>query len=96
MKTEIREFLTDALGEINFGLRYLCGKPTPVKRFIAVLTLGGLLSIAFAGILVSSIYNIGKNDAKQIYIEHIKSLEMKYSNDSINYLNEKEYEQPAK
>ena len=92
MKSKIMEFLTDALGEISFSLRCLCGKPSPLKRFIIVSVIGSALGIAFIWILASSIYNIGKNDAKQIYIEHIKSLELKNAGDSINLKKQKMYE----
>jgi len=86
------EFLTNASDEIGFSLRCLCGKPSPMKRFLIVSTVGSVLGIAFIWILASSIYNIGRNDAKRIYIEHIKTLEMKQSNDSINFTNQKKYE----
>jgi hypothetical protein len=95
MKTKIMELLTDALGEIGFGIRHLCGKPSPMKRFIIVSVIGCVLGIAFCYTLVTSIYNIGKNDGRQINIEHIKSLELKDSNDSINF-KQKVYEQSDK
>jgi hypothetical protein len=36
MKTKIREFLTDVWAETAYGLRMLCGKPTPLKRLVMV------------------------------------------------------------
>jgi len=98
MRNRIMFFLNDAFDEIGYGLRCLCGKPSPMKRFIAVSVISCMLGIAFVWILTTSIYNIGKNDAKQIYIEQIRTLEIKKSNDSINHLKpkvyEKEYKQP--
>ena len=96
MKKEIFEFLTNVWGEIEYSLRLLCGKPSPVKRFIAVLVLGGTLSIFFIYTLVSSIYNIGVQDAKKEFMElqHIERLKLQSESESMNMLNhiEDEYE----
>jgi hypothetical protein len=93
MKKKIREFLINAGYAIEHRLKLLCGKPSPMKRFIIVMVISGTLCIAFFYTLVSSIYNIGKHDTEQMmHIEHIKRLEMKNSNDSINLLKHKMYE----
>ena len=89
MKKKVKEFLINVWDEIEYGLRLLCGKPTPMKRFIIVLVIGGSLSIAFIHSIVSSIYNIGKRDAERIYIEQ---LELKDENDSINLLKQNMYD----
>jgi len=58
--------------------------------------LGGTLSIFFIYTLVSSIYNIGVQDAKKEFMElqHIERLKLQSESESINMLNqiEDEYE----
>ena len=90
---KIREFLINAGYAIEHRLKLLCGKPSPMRRFIIVVVISGSLSIAFFYTLVSSIYNIGKHDTEQMMnIEHIKQLELKNSSDSINLLKQQMYE----
>jgi hypothetical protein len=88
----MRERLSGFLDWIEYGLRRLYGKPTLMKQFIIVLILGSLLSVFSIYTLVRSIYNIGKNDAEREFLEirHIETL--KLQKDSINILNQKEYE----
>jgi hypothetical protein len=84
--------LTNAWDEIEYGLRLLCGRPSPMKRFIAVLVIGGALAAANLYFVVSSIYSIGKRDAEREFLrlQHIESL--KLQSDSINNSNSKSYE----
>ena len=78
---------------IDDKLRCACGKLSIDTRIAVVL----LLLISFGGLsiymTVSSIYNIGKRDAKLVHIEHIKQLELQNKNDSINFLKQQIYEQ---
>jgi hypothetical protein len=92
LRTKIKDFLINAWDEIEYRLRLLCGKPTPMKRFMIVLIIGGALAVANIYFVVSSIYNIGVSDAKKQFLEvqHIETL--KLQKDSINILNQKEYE----
>jgi len=69
MKKKIGEFLENIWDEIEYCLRLLCGQPSPMKRFIIVVIIGGSLSIAFICTLVNSIYNIGANDARKEFLE---------------------------
>jgi hypothetical protein len=94
MRTSIKNQLTDIWDEFCYGLRWLCGKPSPLKRLITVLILAVGLGGANIYLVVSSIYNIGKRDAQKEYmeIEHIKQVELKHSNDSINQLKKQLYE----
>ncbi|GHT41995.1 hypothetical protein FACS189437_09560 [Bacteroidia bacterium] len=95
MRKKIKEFLINAWDEIEYRLRLLCGKPTPMKRFVMVLIIGGALALANIYFVVSSIYNMGVNDAKKQFLEvqHIETLKLQQSKkDSINILNQKEYE----
>ena len=85
MKEKIKEFLINAWDEIEYRLKCLCGQPTPMKRFIAILIIGGTLAVANIYFVVSSIYNTGKRDAEKEFMElqHIESLKLQNS-DSIN------------
>jgi hypothetical protein len=94
-ENRIGEFLSAAWGEIVYGLKCLCGKPTPFKRFIAVVIVCGALALANIYLVVSSIYNMGKHDAEKQFLElqHIESLELPLKNDSIKLkVKSKEYE----
>lgn len=96
MREKIKYFLVSAWDEITYGIRCFCGRPSPMKRFIVILIIGIALSVGYFYSIVSSIYNIGKRDAQKelMEIEHIKPLELPYkSNDSINLLKQKKYEQ---
>lgn len=94
MRGKIKEFLIDAWDEITYSLKCACGRPTRMKRFIIVSVIGGALSIAYIYMLVSSIYNIGKQDAEKEFMElqHIERLKLQSEKDSINNLIQKEYE----
>lgn len=80
---------------IEDGLRRMCGGMSPERRLITILAMCVIFGIGSIYMTVSSIYNIGKRDAEQKYleIEHMKRLELEYSNDSIKQLIRKEYEQ---
>jgi len=95
MKKKIRDFWVSIWDKIEYRLRLLCGKPTPIKSFIVILILGIVLSVGYFYAIVSSIYDMGKHDAQKEFIEikHIETLELPKSNDSINLLKQKMYEQ---
>jgi hypothetical protein len=92
LKMRLKEFFGDLRDNFRCGLHAVCGKPSPVKRLVIVLIIGGALSIVSVCTLVSSIYNIGKRDAELIHIEHIKQLELRLSGDSINTVKNQCYE----
>jgi hypothetical protein len=92
LKMRLKDFFGDLRDDFICGLHAVCGKPSPVKRLVIVLIIGGALSVVSVCTLVRSIYNIGKRDAELIYIEHIKHLELKRSGDSINSIKNKDYE----
>ena len=79
MKHKITELLKDAAGEVTYGIRCLCGKPTPMKRLVIVLVLCGILSIAFIYTFITSIYGMGKNDVEKEFFkqEHGRKLDVK-------------------
>lgn len=91
----IKKQFTRFLDWIDYGLRRMCGELTPEKRLITILAMCVFFGIGSIYMTVSSIYNIGKRDAEQKYLEleHIKRLELQHSNDSIKQLNQKQYEQ---
>ena len=70
---------------VDDHLRRLCGRITPEKRLIVLLTMFLFFGIASVYIFVSAIYTIGKNEGRQIEIEHIQMLELQ-KRDSINQL----------
>jgi hypothetical protein len=80
--------------EINYGLRSLCGKPSPLKRLVAILILVALFGGLNIYIIVCSIYNCGKHDARKEFLEmqHLKLPEVKNSLDSINLSKQTMYE----
>jgi hypothetical protein len=97
MKTTIKNQLTDIWDELCYGLRRLCGEPSPMKRLITVLILAVGLGGANIYLVVSSIYSIGKGDARKEYMEmeHIKELERQHKGDSIHQLKKQLYEQQS-
>jgi hypothetical protein len=95
LRKKVVEFVSGSWGEIEYGLKCLCGRPSPVKRFIAVLTVGGVLAVAHIYFVANSIYNMGKRDAEKEFLkmEHIKRLDWQPVNsDSINNQLNKKYE----
>lgn len=66
---------------IDENLRHLCGRITPDMRVVIIL----VMFVVFGGLsvymTVSSIYNIGKSDGRELGIEHIKRLQL--PNDTI-------------
>jgi hypothetical protein len=88
MKLNIKELLSNLWGELDYGLRWLCYGLSPFGRFIAIIVFCVIFGIMSLYITISSIYDIGKNDAKKelLELEHIKQLEWKHTNDSINFI----------
>jgi hypothetical protein len=93
MKNKIIEFFRDATDEIIYGIRCLCGKPSPMKRFIIVLIAGSALGFASVFMLVSSIYNLGHSNGRKEIIPEINLMrQLNLKNDSINLLKQNLYE----
>jgi hypothetical protein len=86
LRKRIVEFVSDTWDEIGYGLKCLCGRPSPMKRFIMVLAVGGVLAAANIYFVANSIYNMGKRDAERKFLElkHIEAVELPYSKDSIH------------
>ncbi len=79
----IRRWIVTIQDWVDDNLRRLCGRITPEKRLVVLLTMFFVFGIASIYIFVSAIYNIGKNEGRQIEIEHIQMLELQ-KKDSIN------------
>jgi hypothetical protein len=94
MKLKIKELLNALRDKVDSVLRRLCYGLSPSERLATILSFCVIFGIASIYMTVSSIYNIGKNDAKREFLEleHIKRLELQHSNDSINFLKQKVYE----
>jgi len=94
MKEKIRNFLINIWDKITYRLKYACERSTPKKRLLIVLVIGGILSIVSIYTLVSSIYSINKRDVEGEFMKlrHIKTLELQKQENSINILNQKEYD----
>lgn len=77
-------------------LRRLCGRITPDKRVIVIVTMTLLFSGLSIYMTVSAIYNFGKDKGRRLEIERIETLKLtpEIQRDSINYLNEFEYGEP--
>lgn len=83
------------IGEyIEDFLRGICGRITPDKRVIVILT----MLVVFGGLsiymTVSSIYYFGKDKGERMQIEQIETLklQLEQQRDSINQQNLYEYE----
>jgi hypothetical protein len=76
------------------GLRRVCSGLSPKRRLITILAFCAIFGSMSIHMTVSSIYNIGKRDAKKKYMKigHIKEFELQHSNDSINHVKKQIYE----
>ena len=72
-------------------LHRMCNGLSPDQRIITIVVFCTVLGVMSVYMTVSSIYSIGRRDAELIQIEHIKTLELKQSNDSILILKNHQY-----
>lgn len=79
----MRKYIVKVQDWVDDNLRRLCGRITPEKRLVVLLIMFLFFGITSVYIFVSAIYNIGKNEGRQIEIEHIQMLELQ-KRDSIN------------
>jgi hypothetical protein len=89
----IKEVLSDVWGELTYGVRWLCLRPSPGMRLSIIITLFAVLSVTNIWFVVSSIYNTGKRDARKEFleIEHAGRLELQHKNDSIKTVKRMEF-----
>jgi hypothetical protein len=94
IRVKIMALLHSLWERTDYGIRWACYGISPAGRLIITLTFFLLYGILAIYVTVSSIYLIGKKDAEKKFIElqHIKAIELQNHNDSINILNQKEYE----
>jgi hypothetical protein len=92
MKEKLMKQLRYLWDELTYGVRWLCLCPSPGKRLVTALVLVVVFGGANIYLVVSSIYNMGKNDAEKEFIElqHIKAIELQTHNDSMDSI--KNYE----
>lgn len=90
----IKKKITDVRDWMEDSLRSLLGQITPDGRIVIILIVLFLFGAGSIYMSVSSIYNMGERNGRQILIEHIKRLELeqKQQADSINRLNQFNYE----
>ena len=66
---------------VDEKLRRLCGRITPDQRVVVIL----VMFVVFGGLsmymTIASIYHIGKNDGRELEMEHINQIRLK--NDSV-------------
>lgn len=88
MKQKAGNLMANIKADIEYGLRRLCGRPSPLKRFIVVLVIGGVLTVANIYIVVNSVYNIGKRDVQKEFIElqHIEAPKLQQRKDSLDLI----------
>lgn len=82
----IRKYVKRVQEWLEDGLRGLCGRITPEKRLVVLLTMFILFACGSLYVFTSAIYNIGKNEGRKIEIEHIKVLELQRA-DSLKQFN---------
>ena len=90
---KIKETLEDVWGELTYGVRWLCLRPSPGMRLSIIIVLFVALSVANIWFVASSIYNIGKRDARKEFLEmeHAGKLELQNKNDSIKTVKKMEF-----
>lgn len=81
----IRKYVAAVQGWADGKLRRLCDRIAPEKRLTVLLILLGLFGAMSIYLFASAIYNLGKNEGRQLEIEHTKRLELR-QRDSINQL----------
>ena len=97
MKEKIKNAIS-RLEHKTAGVLYrLCGGLSPIKRFVIVLILGVAFLSAYAYVLISSIYNLGRRSV-EIELLRMQEFENQYfdctqqpNQESINILNCEEY-----
>jgi hypothetical protein len=80
------DWLHRLLDRADYGIRWACYGISPAGRLIIILIFSLLYGILAVYVTVSSIYLIGKHDAKKDFMEvrHVESLKLQQSkNDSI-------------
>lgn len=90
----MRKQIAEIQDWVDKKLRHLCGCITPEKRLAMVVVTFTLFAIASLYITFSGLYHIGRYEGEAEHlqqIEHIKRLELKIKQDSINRLKTYEY-----
>jgi len=96
MKTTTGKFLTNVSDEISHHLRLVCGKPSPMKRFIAVLIVGGALAVGYIYFVFTGLYNIAKNDTEEkefLRLQHIEMMKLELKKEGYQILKQDDYDE---
>jgi hypothetical protein len=90
---KLKEILEDVWGELTYGVRWLCLRPSSGVRLSIIIVLFVVLSATNIWFVANSIYNIGKRDARKEFleIEHAGKLELQHKNDSIKTVKRMEF-----
>lgn len=72
----IRKFITKAQDWADGKLRRLAGRISPDMRVAIILVMLAAFGALSVYMTVSSIYRIGRNDGKELGIEHIRRLQL--------------------
>ena len=82
---KLKETMEDVWGELTYGIRWLCLRPSSGVRLLIIIVLFVVLSAANIWFVANSVYNIGKRDARKEFleIEHAGKLELQNKKDSI-------------
>jgi hypothetical protein len=90
---KIKETLEDIWGELTYGVRWLCLRPSPGVRLSIIALLIVASSVANIWFVVSSIYNMGKHDAEKQFMElrHIEQPELQHKTDSLKTVKRMEF-----
>ena len=90
---KINEILKDVWGELTYGVRWLCLRPSPGVRLSIIVFLIIAASAANIWFVANSVSNIGKRDARKEFLEmeHAGKLELQHKNDSIKTVKRMEF-----
>jgi hypothetical protein len=90
---KIKEVTSDIWGELTYGVRWLCLRPSPGVRLLIIVLFIVASSAINIWFVTSSIYSAGKRDARKEFleIEHAGKIELQHKNDSIKAVKRMEF-----
>lgn len=91
---KVKKSVEDIRERMELTARRLCGRITPDKRVAVILTMLVLFGGGSIYMIVSSIYNFGKERGRRYEIERIEAIRLQSepARDSINLQNLYDYE----
>lgn len=93
----VKKAINNMRDRLEEHLRRVCGRLTPDKRVVVVLTMLLLFGGLSIYMTVAAIYNFGKDKGRRLEIQRIETLRLETESqqqegESINELNDFEYE----